>query len=250
MHKIAIGAAVAVVGLTAGACGTTSSGPGTTAHVGDLAGKTPAQILAVAIAAATAARTAHYAMTARNAGSTQTISGDAGADEGEQTVSQGKQQIKVVFVGAVAYVQGNASGLSAIMGLKPATATTYAGKWIAIHKSDGTLYTSIAQSVTLVSTLTQLEPSGTLSLTDVSTATGRQVIGVRGGLPGPAQAGVTGSATYFVATTRPTLPLRFTGKVTNGKQTALDDGTFTRWGVPLHLQAPATSVAFSSIPAA
>ncbi|HUY21010.1 MAG TPA: hypothetical protein VMV22_01585 [Acidimicrobiales bacterium] len=247
MRKTVVGVAVTLVGLTVGACGSSSTAT-PTAHVGDLAGKTPAQVLSAAVAAARAQRTAHYVMTAHNGGQTQTISGDAGPSEGQQTVKQGTQQIKVVYVASVAYVQGNAGGLSSVMGLKAATANTFAGKWIAIHKTDGGLYSSIAQSVTLVSTLTQLEPSGNLTLTGLATVAGRQVIGVRGGLPGQAQSGVTGSATYFIATTHPTLPLRFSGQVKSGTQSALDDGSFSKWGVPLHLSAPTTTVPFSSIP--
>ena len=247
MRTLAAGVTAALMGLVAASCGSSPSTPTTIAHVGDLAGKTAGQVLSAAISAAGAQRTAHYVMTARNAGQTQTISGDAGPNEGQQTVTQGKQQIKVVYVGSVAYVQGNASGLSSVMGLKPATASTYAGKWIAIHKTDS-LYNSIAKSVTLVSTLTQLEPSGRLTLTGLSTAAGRQVIAVRGGLPGPPQSGVSGSATYYIATSHPTLPLRFSGAVQSGTQSAVDDGTFSAWGAPLHLQVPAPTVEFSSIP--
>ena len=102
MRTFAAGVIAALMGLVAASCGSSPSTPTTIAHVGDLAGKTPGQVLSAAISAAGAQRTAHYVMTARNGGQTQTISGDAGSNEGQQTVTQGKQQIKVVYVGSVA----------------------------------------------------------------------------------------------------------------------------------------------------
>jgi hypothetical protein len=138
-----------------------------------------------------------------------------------------------------------------MMGIVTAQAPKYAGKWIAVHSSDS-LYNGISQAVLLDTALAQLTPGGTLKLTDTTTVAGRQVIGVHGGLPGPAQSGVSGSTTLYVATSKPTLPLSFsetaTSKSSTGTQHGVDTGTFSNWGVKVKLRAPTGTVAFSSIP--
>ena len=239
-------AAAAVLGL--GACSSsTTNAPGATAAVGDLHGKTPSEILAAAAAAANRAGSAHYVMTAHQGSQVQTIAGDASASQAQQSVTQGTQHIQVTYVGGVAYVQGNAAGLHSAMGLSTGTAAKFAGTWIAIHNGDA-LYSSIVQAVSLSSTVAQLAPTGTLTLTAPTTIAGRQAVGVRGGLPGPSQSGVTGSTTLYVSAASPTVPLRFVGDARQGSQRVRDEGTFSNWGRPLHLDAPGKSVPFSSLP--
>ncbi|HVA03094.1 MAG TPA: hypothetical protein VMU64_05035 [Acidimicrobiales bacterium] len=258
MRKIVAGVLGALMALTATSCG--SSGPtakkttSTTkapaianANAGILKGKTAAQILKAATAAATKSGSAHYVLSAIEGTSSQTISGDASMTGGDQTVAQGAQHIQVVYVGGVAYVQGNASGLTSAMGFAATVATNYANKWIAVHSTDS-LFKSIVSAVTLTGTLSQLNPTGTLSVTGPSTVAGRKAVGVKGGLPGTPQAGVTGSTTLFVATTDPTVPLEFSGTAAQGTQHVQDKGTFTDWGKPLKLTAPTGSVPFSSVP--
>ena len=108
--------------------------------------------------------------------------------DGQQTVMQGTQHIQVVYVGGVAYVQGNASGLTSAMGFPATVATNYANKWIAVHSTDS-LFKSIVSAVTLAGTLAQLNPTGTLTVTAPTNVAGRQAIGVKGGLPGHAATG-------------------------------------------------------------
>jgi len=245
MRRIVVGLAGTVVALALSSCG--SSNPGPTAQIGALAGKTPQQVLAAASAAANRMGSAHYVMTAHQGSQSQTISGDASATEAQQSVTQGTQHIEVTYVGGVAYVQGNAGGLHSAMGLSTTSAAKFAGRWIAVHSGDS-LYTSIVQAVSLASTVAQLAPSGVLTLTAPTTVAGRSALGVHGGLPGPAQSGVTGSTTLFIAADGPTVPLKFSGDARQGTQRVQDDGTFSNWGRPLHLKAPSSSVPFSSVP--
>ena len=244
MRKIAAGMLGALAAVGVASCG---GPPAPTAQVGALKGKTPSDIVSAATAAAEASGTVHYVLTATSAGQSQTIEGDVSKSTARQSITQGSHHIEVVLVHKVAYVLGDAGGLSTAMGLKTSVANHYAGTWIAVHSSD-TLYSSITSAVTLDSILADLVPSGTLSLTAPRTVAGRQVIGVHGGLPGPAQSGVTGSTTLFVATNRPTLPISVSGTATMGKQHVTDTGSFTKWGVAVHLAAPSGSVAFSSLP--
>ncbi|MHB8330191.1 MAG: hypothetical protein ACYDD6_11320, partial [Acidimicrobiales bacterium] len=96
--------------------------------------------------------------------------------------------------------------------------------------------------------LTELKPSGTLTESSPVTIAGHQVIGVRGGLPGTSQGGITGSTVLYVATSKPTIPIGFNGQAKKGTQTVNDVGAFTKWGEKLRLVAPSGAVAFSSIP--
>ncbi len=133
------------------------------------------------------------------------------------------------------------------MGLSAADAQTYAGKWISIASSDAP-YASITKAVTLASTLSELEPTGKLTLTATTTRASRPVVGVHGGLPGGVTKGTTGSATLYVSTSNPTVPVIFNAQQTTSGAKESDVGTFSDWGKPLDLVAPTTSVAFSSLP--
>ena len=248
MRRLAIVVLGVVVAVGAASCTSSPSTPATKATVGDLNGKTPAQILSAATAAANKAGSAHYVLTAVQGKQTQTITGDAGQSEGRQSVDQGTQHIQVVYVGGIAYVQGDAGGLTSAMGIAATVAKTYANKWIAVHSSDS-LYKSIVSAVTLAGTLEQLNPSGTLTLTGTTTVGGLQAVGVKGGLPGTPQSGVTGTTTLFVAASKPTVPLKFSGTASQGSQHVVDTGIFTDWGKALDLTAPAGAVAFSTLPA-
>ncbi len=239
----------AVVALTAASCSSPGTGAGAkTASIGSLAGKTPAQILTVATASAKKSGSAHYVLKAVEGSSSQTISGDASATEGQQQVVQGAQHIQVIYVGGIAYVRGDSGGLTSAMGLTSTVAASYANKWIAVHSTDS-LFKSIVSAVTLAGTLAQLNPTGTLSLTAPTSVAGRPAVGVKGGLPGTPQQGVSGDTTLYVAATAPTVPLKFSGTAKQGSQTVKDSGTFSNWGKPLTLTAPTGSVAFSSLPA-
>jgi hypothetical protein len=244
MVVVVVGTLLAVA---ASSCSSSPSTPAATATVGDLNGKTPTQILSAATAAAKKAASAHYVLTAVQGKETQTISGDASQSEGRQSVVQGSEHIQVVYVGGIAYVQGDSGGLTSAMGMTATVAKSYANKWIAVHSTDS-LFKSIVSAVSLAGTLEQLNPSGKLTLTDVKTVGGQQVIGVKGGLPGTPQSGVTGTSTLFVSTSKPTIPVKFSGTATEGSQHVVDTGTFTDWGKALHLTAPSGAVAYSSLP--
>jgi hypothetical protein len=249
MRKIVVGVLGALVALPAAACSSSTTATTTQpkAKVGALNGNTPTQILTAATAAARKAASAHYVLSAVQGKNSQTISGDSSPSEAQQSVSLGTQQIDVTYVGGVAYVRGNASGLTSDMGFATAVAANYANKWIAVHSSDSP-FKGIVAAVTLTGTLEQLNPTGNLTLTAPTTIAGRQAIGVKGGLPGPSQSGVTGSATLYVAASRPTVPLKLTGTATQGTQHVQEIGIFSDWGKALHLTAPTGAVAFSSVP--
>ena len=249
VRKIGAGVACVAVCLLA-ACG---SGAQPVSHTGAVSGKTAAQIVSDATGAATAVGSVHYVLTVAEAKQAQTtVSGDATNTGGRQQITIGALSIQVVLVHGVAYAMGDAKGLESFMGVASTQAPKYANRWIAIHQSDS-LYPGVSQAVTLGTALAQLTPSGTLKLSGTKTLHGRDVIGIRGGLPAPAQQGLSGSTTLYVATTHPTLPIGFsetsTAVTSSGTQRATTTGSFTKWGEHVSLKAPTTGVvAFSSIP--
>jgi len=235
-------------GLVSFAAALTACGSGGTgASSGALGQKAPTQLLASAITAAKKSGTVHFKLLGTASGKTETIIGDASATDGREIITIGNVNVQAEVVAGAAFVEGNAGGLETQMGLPATEAKTYAGKWISIASTDAP-YASITQAVTLAATLAQLQPTGHLTLTAVTTRAAHSVIGVKGGLPGSAIKGTTGSAVLYVSTTDPKVPIVFEAEQTSGGTKMSDVGTFSDWGKPLHLSAPTSSVALSSLP--
>jgi hypothetical protein len=234
---------LASLALLAAACG--SGGGGSSS--GALGQKSPKQILASAVAAAKKSGTVHFKLLGTESGKTESIVGDASVSDGREIITAGTVEIEALVVKGAAYVEGNAGGLEDQMQLSAANATTYAGKWISVASTDAP-YASLTKAVTLASTLTELQPSGKLSLTAATTKAAHAVIGVHGGLPGGATKGTTGSATLYVSTAGPAVPIVFDATQTTSGTKETSVGTFTQWGKPLNLVAPTATVAFSSLP--
>lgn len=241
---------VGVLAVTVAACSSTSAPPSgpATAQVGDLAGETGSQVLSAALAAADTAGSDHYVLDTTAGSQKETATADFAPNEAHELLALGSQQVEVLYVGGVAYVRGNAGGLESAMGLKSAKATTYANRWIAVHRSDS-LYTSLVKSSTLNSTLQNVKPTGKLTFSAPTTIDGRQAVGVQGGLPPGTASGVTGSTVLYVAATQPTLPLEFKVTADESGSTLTSKALFTRWGEVLHLSAPPVSVPLSTVTA-
>ena len=240
-----ISALVAVVAVVAPGAALTGCGSD---PAGALSGKDASQVLAAGVAAAEAESSVHYVIRATGQSSTQTVTGDAGRTSGIQSVVTGNDGVEgELFPDGRAYVRGNTGGLEHTVGLPAKVAPKYADQWISVASHDA-LYQVITQLLTLHGIITQLAPTGSLQESTPGTVGGHQVIGVRGGLPGKVQSGVTGTAVLYVSTSAPTLPLGFSGQASSSNMTVTDAGAFTRWGEHVHLVTPANAVPFASIP--
>ncbi|MHB8680993.1 MAG: hypothetical protein ACYDA2_02720 [Acidimicrobiales bacterium] len=241
MHRrVAVLGAVGLCALAA-SCG---GGP----DYGALAGRTPKQILSGALSAAQRQRAVHYVLETTTSANSQSqkVSGDAGQSGGDQVVQTGSATVEVVLIGQMAYVQGNQAGLQQTLGFSQAASTKYANQWISVSPSDG-LYQPITQSVTIKGIFSQLQPSGILAESTPGTISGQRVVGVKGGLPGTVQSGVTGQATLYVTTSSSTLPIGFVGQAKNSSTSITDIGAFNHWGEQLDLHAPTSSVPYSVV---
>src|ERR1700728_808456 len=114
----------------------------------DLTGKSARQVRAIALAATKAEHSVHISSFS---GST-----DVSPTEGRQTISGGTLgNATVLVVSGVAYLDGDATFLETTLGLSPANAASYVGRWIAFHPTDPD-YQEVAAGVTMASMLTEV----------------------------------------------------------------------------------------------
>jgi hypothetical protein len=96
--------------------------------------------------------------------------------------------------------------------------------------------------------IVQLAPVGNLTLTAPTTRDGQQVVGVRGSVRTSTGSTAKGTATLYVTTATPTLPIAYSAEAVDDGETATETGTFSSWGEAVRFKVPTDSVAFSSIP--
>ena len=236
---MAVAAGAVVTGLAAGACSSSSEGA--------LAGKTPAQMVSTALAAARSEGTVHFTLNTTGSPNGESVVGNAGLSDGQQELTIGSDQVEAELISGVAYLQATAGFLHNDLGLPATVANTYAGKWMSLRSSDA-LYAQIRQSVTLNGVLDQVTPTGSLQASSPGTVAGRTVIGVIGGLPGPPRTGATGKSELYVETASPNLPVGFSGEATGRSGQITDVGSFADWGGALHLSPPTGAVPYDSLP--
>lgn len=215
---------------------------------GGLSGKTPNQVLATTVAAATAKGSVHLATTNSN-GATGGGTYDIRASEGRQTVYDGGQgSADLLVLPGSAYVKGDEPFLENSFGLSASSASQYAGKWISFAPSDPG-YQQIVAGDTLASALTESTPTGSLTLTPTRTIDAQSVVGLSGGLPrDDLQGGAKGSQVLYVSTAAPYLPVEVVTKGSLDGQSGTTTVTFSRWGETISIAAPAGATPASSIP--
>ncbi len=86
----------------------------------------PGSILSRALTTAAKFGGVHYVLRTTSGGHTQTVTGDAGTNDGAQYIVIGSDLTQVEVVGTTAFLRGNAGGLENIFGFSPAQATKYA----------------------------------------------------------------------------------------------------------------------------
>jgi hypothetical protein len=147
----------------------------------------------------------------------------------------------ILEVNGVGYFQANEKGLAGFLGVPQGLARRYAGRWISFQPG-GMGYQRVVAGVTIGAVADELELTGEITPSGVTTVDGQPVRGLTGGSPVAwnAPAGVT--AKLYVATKGKPLPVLFEG----GVAPSIERVTFSRWGEPLRVSAP-TSVLPSSV---
>jgi hypothetical protein len=152
-----------------------------------------------------------------------------------------------LLVDGVAYLQGNALGLTRFAGVSQAFAQRYAGRWIALRPGDQVGYASYANitpELTLSGQADELVMAAPEKLTGAATVAGQRVIGVSGPLPASDQL-PAGTRQVLYAADDPTMrPVRVTLQGGSIKATT----TFSEWGERVDLSAPPDSLPAATLP--
>ena len=242
----AVGVALGAVAVAGGAMAVLGGGSG------GLSGKTPAQVLDVALAAARAQGAAHLSQAATGSagGVNPSEMYDVGRTEGRQVLTGGSQgNATLLVLPGAAYLRGDAAFLRNALGFTASAATQYASKWISFGPNDPG-YQQLVAGDTIGSALTESTPSGSLALTPTRTIAGQQVVGVSGGLPpAMARSGATGTVVLYVSTTAPYLPVEVVESGALSGQHGTATISFSSWGEPIVVSAPPGAVPFASLPA-
>jgi hypothetical protein len=235
---------LALVAVISAAC--SSSPPGTS----PFAGKTPAQVLAMAKAAALGKGSMHWVEHTKVGSSILQFVTDAGMTHGSQVVTgSGGTATFLVVSPQMAYAKGDATSLATYLQVPRHEAMKYAGRWIAVPSSSPA-YAGLALGLTLSSMLPGITPSAHLRFTQPATIDGKSVIGVSGSFDAPEAAnGWAGKQVLYISTVAPYLPIELTQHGTLGNGQALTDAShMSDYGGPVVVTAPAHSIPISSIP--
>jgi hypothetical protein len=168
---------------------------------------------------------------------------DAGEKEGIQqiTVTENGQSGKgtVIFSGGSAYLKGDAFAMHTFFGFPEATATKYAGKWIAVPDTSPAIDT-IAADVTFPSFLNSLfQPMANLSLVPQG-----DLIAVKGTIHRPG-AHVAEAAVVAPAHGKP-LPVTQNER-TQGAHASQGTVHMSKWDEPVHVTAPNGAVPLANL---
>jgi hypothetical protein len=209
-----------------------------------LAARSPKQLRAAMLAAASARHSVHYVSTTSAAGHAIRIVSDVGPGRGIQriTVTNGSQSgpATVLVVGGSAYIRGNAFTLHNFFPLTQAQATRYAGAWISIPPTSGA-YATVATDATFASFLADLLPSKHLAVVRATVA-GRKSVGLRGTVR---QAGLKLIETVYAPASGKPLP--FQEKAVASGVPGTSTVRMSRWNEPVHLTAPANAVPIATV---
>ena len=152
-----------------------------------------------------------------------------------------------LFTGGVAYLEGNALGLTRFAGVSPAFAQRYAGRWIALQPGDQVGYASygtISSGLTLSGEAGQLIMAEPEKLTATATVAGQRVIGVSGPMPASDQLPAGTLQVLYVADDSTMRPVRVTLQGGPIKDTT----TYSEWGERVDLSPPPGSQAAATLP--
>jgi hypothetical protein len=209
-----------------------------------LAARSPKQLRAAMLAAASSRHSVHYVSSTSAAGHAIRIVSDVGRGRGIQriTVTSGGQSgpATVLVAGGSAYIRGNAFTLQSFFPFTPAQAVRYAGQWISIPSTSGA-YDAVANDATFSSFVSDLLPGTHLSLARATIA-GRKSLGVRGTVR---QGNLTLVQTVY-APAKGT-PLPFEEKAVAGGVPGASLARLSRWNEPVHVAAPANAVPLATV---
>jgi len=247
---VAAGIGVGGVLLVRHIQGTQAGAPAPTATPGTNAGAAEARALYQQAVTATGASTGFHYVAVSTGGDAQTIVGDAGLTSGRQAITfvsnYGTEQFTLLLVGTTVYFQGNTPAIEDQLGVSAATAPGLQNKWVSVVSGDGGAhgpYSVLQPGITSSSQSSQMPLAAESS--SKLTAGGFSAIRISGIVP--AVNGIPAGTGSLVIQQNSDLPITYTSSVSDGG-TVLDfNTTFSAWGTPPTVSAPAGAVAWSTL---
>lgn len=203
-----------------------------------------------AVAAGNAAGSFHYVQRSTQSGVRDDIVGDAGPGGGQQLITEqgstGLDVYRLRLVHGVVYFKGNVPAVVDQLGVARSRASAVSGKWVSIHKGAAP-YASFAAGITTKSNLAQLPATFVPASSSATSSSSPPTTHILGTLKIKGTAAV--NTARLVVTSSSTLPRTFAAKAGGGITGArlLLTWRFDRWGVPVHVTAPAGAVPYSSV---
>jgi hypothetical protein len=208
----------------------------------NVAGSTATVLLKQLSQNATQAGWVHVSIQTVGAQSMSTYKEDVGPTSGQQDITVNGNHARVILVDNMAYVKADAPMLADYFGVPAAKVSRIANQWIAVPPSDPE-YQTVTNGVTMASILDQTLPAGPVTETGGGKFEGVRQVTIQGALPagsGPKP----GTATLLVALGERPLPLSSAAQYGSSAGPLV---TFSKWGVPVQLAAPAGAVPAPSI---
>ncbi len=204
-----------------------------------------------ALSAATAQRSVHYVQSASAGKQRVTIVADASSSQGRQvvTVHNGSSvgHITGELTGDKVYFRGDAYGLSSYLGMPTNLASKYKNRWIVFTKSSQGFAQSV-KAFTIQGPLSVVKlTKGTLSAAGATTVDGQAVTAIAGRTTALSTGGKSGTATLYLASSGPPLPVRFVGTGTQSAGSAKGEVDFSLWGERVVVPAPSHAIAASQV---
>ena len=245
MHRAVGLAFIAVLAVMAAACG--SSGP----SEGDLAGKTATGIVSRSVVAFHKQQSVGF-VTKTVDGKTTTIETGATSRNGsaaENVTANGSPLIQAILVDHVAYVRASEAVLEQAFKLSSTTAAANAGKWISLKQGDAA-YQGVVNTLSPTQAIAQFVPNDPgLRVAGITSIGGKNAVAVAGSPEGSVPAGNTATATMFVSTTSPYLPLSSTlvVKTPRGATTERIAAVYGKWNQKVDPIPPKGATPISSL---
>ena len=243
--KGVISAAALLIALVAAACG--ASQPASRGTIGALRGKSAAQALKLSLAAARGAGSVKRVEAESDSGKITTVTGVAGAATGtERFTIAGSQPIvfTLSLIGSTVYMQANEAALGYALGASAAKAHAYAGRWISVTSADSGYHRAEA-NLKISFQLSTMSLSGPIGLGVPTVIRGQSVVGITGTVISRQSNVGKLSATLYVSTTAPFLPVELLMR--NQSSSIKVEISYSSWGKSFKLSAPRNAVPISSV---
>ncbi len=204
----------------------------------------PSNELKAVIAAADSQHSVSVASVAASGSTRITQTGTVGPSSGTQRIDYSvgghSHVVTVLLASDVVYVNGDATVLTAYMGLKSSQAQKIAGKWFKIL-SNVPDYQAVAAGLTITSTMSEINMRGSITSLANRKLSGASVIALAGRTVASDLAPSVQETLYASARGRP-LPI----EVTQTQSGHTDTIAFTSWNTAVHVTVPASALLFSS----